>query len=88
MAAVISSIQEDIQLGILSFSMIARKHEVPVSLVMEAWDLLCEQESETAYTQALDQDHFYHDHLERDWDEPYEPEEAEPDHWYDNSEDE
>ena len=34
----------------------------------------------------VDQDHFYHDHLERRWDEPYEPEEAEPDHWYEDDE--
>jgi len=88
MAAVISDIQEDIQLGTMFFSEIARKHEVPVSVVMEAWDLLCEQESQSAYTQALDRDQFYHDHLERDWDEAYEPEETEPDHWYDDSEDE
>lgn len=80
MEAVIPKIQEDIQLGTMFFSEIARKHEVPVSLVMAAWDLLCEQESESAYTQALDLDHFYHDHSERDWDEAYEPEEAEPDH--------
>jgi len=33
---------------------------------------------------TYDQEDFYHDELERDWDEPYEPEEADRfDDWYD-----
>lgn len=61
-------IQADIQLGVLSFAQIAEKHLVPVSWVFEAWDLLCEQEAE--------EEQFNHDHLERDCDEQYEPEDA------------
>ncbi len=30
---------------------------------------------------VYDQENFYHDELERDWDEPYEPETN--DNWYD-----
>lgn len=47
-------IQEDIEFGILSFSGIARKHDVPVSWVHEAWNLLCEQEAQSTYTQSMD----------------------------------
>jgi hypothetical protein len=32
---------------------------------------------------TYDQEDFYHDELERDWDEPYEPEDARYDDWYD-----
>lgn len=48
------AIQEDIELGVLSFSSIARKHNVPVSWVLQAWDLLCEQEAQSHYTQSMD----------------------------------
>ena len=39
------AIQNDIRDGFLSFAEIAHKHEVPVSWVNEAWDMLCEQEA-------------------------------------------
>jgi hypothetical protein len=39
-----SDLQDEIQLGALSFLGIARKYHVPVSRVKAAWDLLCEQE--------------------------------------------
>ena len=68
MRDLIIGIQEDIQLGVLSFREIALKHNVPFAWVNEAWDMLCEQEAE--------EEQFNHDHLERDCDEPYEPEDA------------
>lgn len=67
MHSLIVDIQTEIQLGVLSFSEIAQKFEVPTSWVNEAWDLLCEQEAEAERFAG------YHDELERDWDEPYEP---------------
>lgn len=72
MRDLIIGIQEDIQLGVLCFADIAQKHRVPVSWVNAAWDMLCEQEAE--------EDRFMshlHDELERDHDEPYEPDPAE-----------
>ena len=71
MRDLIIDLQEEIQLGVLSFAEIARKYEVPVSWVAEAWDMLCEQEAEEEHS---------HDHLERDCDESYEPD---CDSWYD-----
>ena len=70
-------LQDEIRLGALSFADIARKYEVPVSWVNEAWDQLCQQEAEAE--QFFDQG--FHDELERDWDEAYEPDYA--DSWYD-----
>jgi hypothetical protein len=32
---------------------------------------------------TYDQEDFYHDELERDWDEPYDHEDARFDDWYD-----
>ena len=72
MRDLIIGIQEDIQLGVLCFADIARKHNVPVSWVDEAWNMLCEQEAAAEHN---------HDHLERDCDEAYEPDYA--DSWYD-----
>lgn len=72
MSDLMIGLQEEIRLGALSFSGIARKYEVPVSWVQEAWDELCEQEY------ALEQSAYY-DELDRDHDEPYEP-----DSWYDD----
>lgn len=74
MRDLIISLQEELSLGVLSFSEIARKYEVPTSWVQEAWDLLCEQEEDI-------ESPAYHDELERDWDEPYECEIN--DNWYD-----
>lgn len=67
MRDLIIDIQDEIALGALSFAQIAQKYEVPVSWVQEAWDLLCEREADIEQP-------TYHDELERDWDEPYEPE--------------
>lgn len=75
MRDLIIDIQDDILQGVLSFQAIAEKHEVPVSWVNEAWDMLCEQEAEAERFAG------YHDELERDHDEPYEPDYA--DSWYD-----
>lgn len=72
----IIDLQEEIQLGVLSFQEIARKYEVPTSWVNEAWDMLCEQEAEEERYAG-----YSHDELERDHDEPYEPDYA--DSWYD-----
>lgn len=68
MRDLIIGIQEDIQLGVLCFADIARKHRVPVSWVDEAWNMLCEQEAEAESFVS-----HSHDELERDHDEPYEP---------------
>ena len=46
MSELMIDIQEDIQLGVLSFPQIAAKYKVPASWVTEAWDELCEQEAE------------------------------------------
>lgn len=46
MRDVVIAIQEDIEAGILSFASIARKHNVPISWVNTAWDMLCEQYSD------------------------------------------
>ena len=70
MRDLIIGIQEDIWVGVLSFREIALKHNVSIAWVNEAWDMLCEQEAEAEAEQ------FSHDHLERDHDEPYEPEDA------------
>lgn len=58
-------LQDEIALGVLSFAEIARKYEVPLSWVNDAWDQLCGMEAE--------QGAGYHDELERDHDEPYVP---------------
>ena len=76
MRGLIIDLQEEIQLGVLSFAEIAQKYEVPTSWVQEAWDLLCEQEAEAERYAG------YHDELERDHDEPYEPDYA--DSWYED----
>ena len=68
-------LQDEIRLGVLSFAEIAQKYEVPTSWVQEAWDELCEQEAEA------EQFAGYHDELERDHDEAYEPDYG--DSWYD-----
>ena len=78
MRDLIIDIQEEIILGVLSFAEIAQKYEVPMSWVNQAWDILCEQEAEAE--QFFDQG--FHDELERDHDEPYEPDYG--DSWYDD----
>lgn len=44
MSNLMTALQEDIALGVLSFYQIADKHGVPTSWVNEAWEALCEQE--------------------------------------------
>jgi len=83
MSDLMIDLQDEIRLGALSFAEIARKYEVPTSWVNEAWELLCEQEAEAE--QFFDQG--FHDELERDHDEPYEPEGGEDaylDSWYED----
>lgn len=46
MSELMIAIQEDIQLGALSFPDIAARHHVPVGWVHEAWAALCDQEAE------------------------------------------
>lgn len=46
MSELMIDIQEDIQLGALSFPDIAVKHGVPKDWVFAAWEALCEQEAE------------------------------------------
>lgn len=77
MSDIVIGIQEDIQLCSLSFLEIAQKHEVPLSWVNEAWEMLCEQEAEAE--RQFDQG--FHDEMERDHDEQYEPDLT--DSWYD-----
>lgn len=78
MSDLVIDIQSDILAGVLSFREIAEKNEVPLSWVNEAWDMLCEQEAEAE--RQFDQG--FHDELERDHDEPYEPDYG--DSWYDD----
>ncbi len=78
MRDLIIDLQAEIQLGVLSFAEIAQKYEVPTSWVNEAWNLLCEQEAEA------EQFAGYHDELERDHDEPYEPDYPDPDAEYES----
>lgn len=77
MSDLMIDLQDEIRLGVLSFQEIARKYEVPVSWVQEAWEELCEQEHQEAEMEAS----YSHDHLERDCDEPYEPD---CDSWYED----
>jgi len=77
MRDLIIDIQSDIVSGELSFQEIAQKHEVSLSWVNEAWEMLCEQEAHMAEHVA-----GYHDELERDHDEPYEPDYG--DSWYED----
>lgn len=61
MRDLIIDIQNDILLGILGFADIARKYEVPVSWVNEAWDMLCEQEAQAApdsYLESMYEDQY------------------------------
>lgn len=74
MRDLISDIQQDIQLGVLSFREIAEKHNVPFAWVNEAWDMLCEEEDQAK--------RYAHDSLERDYGEPYEPDYG--DSWYED----
>jgi len=46
MRSLVIDIQSDIELGVLSFRGIAKKHDVPMSWVIEAWEMLCEQENQ------------------------------------------
>ncbi|MFM8758399.1 MAG: hypothetical protein ACKODS_02485 [Methylophilaceae bacterium] len=46
MRDLVIDIQTDIELGVLSFRAIAEKHDVHISWVNEAWDMLCEQAAE------------------------------------------
>lgn len=68
-------IQNEIRAEFLNFSQIAMKYNVPIIMVHQAWDDLCEQEA---------QEVLYHDHLERDHDEEYEPDCPDPDSWYED----
>ena len=74
MSDLMIDLQDEIRLGALSFAGIARKYQVPTSWVNEAWDQLCQQEAEAEQVQG------FHDELERDHDEAYEPD---CDSWYD-----
>ena len=44
MSDLMIDIQESIRTEVLSFRDIAQKYDVPLELVYEAWDMLCEQE--------------------------------------------
>ena len=76
MSDLLIDIQDEIELGVLSFPQIARKYDVPLSWVTDTWEGLCEQEAEA------EQYAGYHDELERDHDEAYEPDYG--DSWYDD----
>lgn len=69
MSDLLIDIQDEIQLGVLSFPQIARKYDVPLSWVTDTWEGLCEQEAEAE--RQFDQG--FHDEFERDHDEQYEP---------------
>ena len=57
MRDLIIDIQEDIRMEVLSLRDIARKHDVPIEWVHEAWDMLCEQEAEQDLDDSMDGDH-------------------------------
>lgn len=89
MRDLIIDIQDEIAREVLSFPEIARKYEVPLSWVNEAWDMLCEQENHEAELAAWHREleaersaGYSHDELERDHDEAYEPDYA--DSWYED----
>lgn len=70
--SMVIDIQEDIDAGELSFEQIAAKYDVSLREV----DLLA--------FEVAEQDTFYHDELQRDWDEPYEPDYPDPDVEYES----
>lgn len=72
MRDLVSDILADIDEGELSFSEIAVRHGVSLR---EVNDLAFE---------SAEQAVFYHDELERDWDESYEPEYPDPDVEYES----
>ena len=78
MRDVIIGIQEDIEQGRLTFQQIANKHRVPLDWVDIACGELMENYQEAEAEKFFDQG--FHDHLERDHDEAYEPD---CDSWYD-----
>ena len=63
----IMSIQDDIDAGELSFEQIAVKYGVSL------------RDVDRLALDIAERDTFYHDELERDWDEPYENDECYPD---------
>lgn len=70
--SMVFDIQEDINAGELSFEQIAAKYDVSL------------REVDQLAFEVAEQDTFYHDELERDWDEPYEPEYPDPDVEYES----
>lgn len=72
MRDLVTDITADIDEGLLSFEQIAVKHEVSLREV----DMLA--------LEIAEQDTFYHDELQRDWDEAYEPEYPDPDAEYES----
>ena len=72
MRDLVTDITADIDEGLLSFEQIAVKHEVSLREV----DMLA--------MEIAEQDTFYHDELQRDWDEAYEPEYPDPDAEYES----
>lgn len=71
------AIQDDIEQGELSFQQIAIKHEVTLR---EVEQLARDMADDFSYEDR------YYDELERDHDEPYEPDEyvPDPDAWYED----
>jgi len=58
-------LQDEILQGELSYHQIAQKYDVPLSWVYEAAGMIIDDQHDQGY---------HHDSLERDHDEPYEPE--------------
>ncbi len=71
MSQLAMELEEAVARGDLSFEEIARMFEVPRQWVVDAASDLFEGPQDVSY-----------DHLERDWDEPYEPDVDRFDDWY------
>ena len=72
----VQDVEQDINDGELTFQQIAVKYEISVRDVNQIYNDMVDE------VQDLEYDAVSHDHLERDWDEPYEPEIVDCDSWY------
>lgn len=72
----IQDVEQDINDGELTFQQIAVKYEISVKDVNQIYNDMIDEVQEQEY------DAGSHDHLERDWDEQYEPEIVDCDSWY------
>lgn len=74
----IQDVEQDINDGELTFQQIAVKYEISVKDVNQIYNDMIDEVQEMEY------DAGSYDHLERDWDEQYEPEIVDCDSWYED----